>query len=509
VTALNLNAVNGDASLAAGTKDPVIKTSALAGKANSSAASSFSATLNQQVATRHNRDRQDMPAAENGVRDNDRSSKRSLQTDSPFPQQQPPKSCLEKSLADEDAGRCDGDADDLSQQTPLASVAAVAESPSQLSPLLETETETASAAASAKNGDTIAINYPFTTSLSVTSALANTSASNAAPSAAESLADTKIPENLLSLSDPRLLNNSQPKTLDGVGAIPGWSSLGDQQESSLVKDNEVFNKLAANVFTGQEGGKRALNADFLQQQHSQSGSYQLDKNAQFLVPPATERPRAEQFLAAMQAAIQTQPASVDRAGNSEAEINAPDLIKNVDTMNQSLSADAKSSALINAKADTSTDFANSTVRVLAPINERLGQGPWQHDLSQRINIMLNQQIQNAVVQLHPRHLGSMEISVTLGQDQQVNVSFQVQHLHAKDALDAALPKLREMLQAQGFNLNNSDVNYRHNHDGQESRAPRRTYYSALQEADADNADIKQAQAITLLHHASGGLDLFV
>jgi len=82
---------------------------------------------------------------------------------------------------------------------------------------------------------------------------------------------------------------------------------------------------------------------------------------------------------------------------------------------------------------------------------------WGQDAGQRIYWMVKQNVQQAELQLNPKHLGPMEVKISVGQDQQVNVSIITQQGAVKEALDTAMPRLREMLDNQGLNLGNVNV----------------------------------------------------
>lgn len=85
----------------------------------------------------------------------------------------------------------------------------------------------------------------------------------------------------------------------------------------------------------------------------------------------------------------------------------------------------------------------------------LRQPGWDQALSERVLWVANQKFQGAEIKLSPAHLGPIEVRVQLHQDQ-AQISFTAQHAPAREALEAALPRLREMFTANGYNL--VDVN---------------------------------------------------
>jgi flagellar hook-length control protein FliK len=77
-------------------------------------------------------------------------------------------------------------------------------------------------------------------------------------------------------------------------------------------------------------------------------------------------------------------------------------------------------------------------------------------MGERITTMIGQQIQHARILLDPPELGALEIKIQI-QNEQTSVNFVTQTTAAKDVLDAQLPRLREMLESQGMNLDQVDV----------------------------------------------------
>ena len=80
---------------------------------------------------------------------------------------------------------------------------------------------------------------------------------------------------------------------------------------------------------------------------------------------------------------------------------------------------------------------------------------WDQALSERVLWASNQRLQSAEIKLNPPQLGPIEVRVQMHQDQ-AQVSFTAQHASVREALEAALPRLREMFSANGFDL--VDVN---------------------------------------------------
>jgi flagellar hook-length control protein FliK len=80
----------------------------------------------------------------------------------------------------------------------------------------------------------------------------------------------------------------------------------------------------------------------------------------------------------------------------------------------------------------------------------------QQQLTEKVRWMVNSRNISAEIRLDPPDLGGMNIKVNLSGDS-ASVSFVVQSQHARDALDQAVPRLREMLEEHGIELGQSSV----------------------------------------------------
>jgi flagellar hook-length control protein FliK len=77
--------------------------------------------------------------------------------------------------------------------------------------------------------------------------------------------------------------------------------------------------------------------------------------------------------------------------------------------------------------------------------------------------MVGNQLQQASVHITPRHLGPIDIQVSI-QNDQTSVSFLAQNAAVKEALEAAIPRLREMFADSNLQLVNVDVGQRDSGD---------------------------------------------
>lgn len=79
------------------------------------------------------------------------------------------------------------------------------------------------------------------------------------------------------------------------------------------------------------------------------------------------------------------------------------------------------------------------------------------ELAERMTLMIGQKWHEAEIQLEPQGLGKMSIQLSIDQDQKASVQFVVQQGNARELLEQALPKLRDMLASQGVQLGQTSV----------------------------------------------------
>lgn len=85
----------------------------------------------------------------------------------------------------------------------------------------------------------------------------------------------------------------------------------------------------------------------------------------------------------------------------------------------------------------------------APIAVPVGEPGWGQAVGERMVWTVQQNLQHATIRLDPPHLGPLEISVSV-KDDQANVVVQAQHALTREALEAEMPRLRAMLGEAGF-----------------------------------------------------------
>jgi flagellar hook-length control protein FliK len=100
----------------------------------------------------------------------------------------------------------------------------------------------------------------------------------------------------------------------------------------------------------------------------------------------------------------------------------------------------------------------SGVQSAAPmrLEAPLASNPWSGEFSQKITWMITQRELTAELRLNPPDLGPLEVVLSVSGDQAA-AQFSSPHAAVRNAVEQALPKLREMLADNGIMLNNATV----------------------------------------------------
>lgn len=103
------------------------------------------------------------------------------------------------------------------------------------------------------------------------------------------------------------------------------------------------------------------------------------------------------------------------------------------------------------------------------INIPLGHAAWEQSLARQVLQAGQGQLRQLHIKLNPSNLGSIDIKLQLEGDS-ANIAFSSQHAVVREAVEASLPRLREMFSGSGINLGNVDVGGQDTAWGQEREA---------------------------------------
>ncbi|MDB6062940.1 MAG: hypothetical protein JWM78_3043 [Verrucomicrobiaceae bacterium] len=152
------------------------------------------------------------------------------------------------------------------------------------------------------------------------------------------------------------------------------------------------------------------------------------------------------------------------------------LIKQLDTTASSSSASSTTNVTVEAgkalqqPAQASAANNNATATVSIPV----AADGWTDAVTDKVMWFSANKINSAEIHLNPPDLGPLQVRISTQHDQ-TTVYFTSQHAAVRDALDQALPRLRDMMNSQGMQLLDAGVggqstaqqqNYRGNSEGQ-------------------------------------------
>lgn len=120
----------------------------------------------------------------------------------------------------------------------------------------------------------------------------------------------------------------------------------------------------------------------------------------------------------------------------------------------------------------------------ASLQKHFAEPGWQQELGEKLVWMHKQNMPSVELRLNPEHLGPVLVKIDVSHDQ-ATVAFTAQHLAVKEAIEAAIPKLREMLGNQQLNL--SDVNVSQQQSGQR-QSPREFFQTAGEQGQRRSGD---------------------
>ena len=192
---------------------------------------------------------------------------------------------------------------------------------------------------------------------------------------------------------------------------------------------------------------------------------------------------------------------------------------NATTASKSFATDEKSAALAASSQPNAAALASmqATATPLTPvnvfptqvtINTPVTHDKWGDEFNQKITWLANSKEQIAELHLNPPQLGPMDVVLKVSGDQ-ATALFTSPHAAVREAIEQALPKLREMLADSGIMLGNATVNDqapRNRHDGFDNKSQNsRSSIGGI--ADAGAASNMSARVSPISRH-NGIVDTF-
>lgn len=131
-----------------------------------------------------------------------------------------------------------------------------------------------------------------------------------------------------------------------------------------------------------------------------------------------------------------------------------------------------------------------------PVNVPVGTAEWADEIGSRMTMMVEQGKHTASLRLSPEHLGPLEVRITMNGDQ-ASVQFGAAHVDTRNAIENALPRLREMFASQGLSLADANV----------SREPPRQQQHPTPQSSSSSSGFNDEEGVTAVSAAQVRLGL--
>ena len=261
------------------------------------------------------------------------------------------------------------------------------------------------------------------------------------------------------------LNNQVEPGTQTASASLSVATAGSESNQSFAEHQKQQNQ----QFTGQTASAQAAE----QLTEPADANLETVRTVTTMLEPAVSIPVAAQ--------------KVEHAALLQSPAAAP-----VSAMSHSAQASSQVAALQTEKLETLT----ANLSLLEPNAAT--------QLKDRLMYQLNNKIQSAEVKITPEDLGTVQIKVNL-QQEQLSVQFVVQQSNAKELLEQQMPKLKDLLQQQGLQLTEGQVEQRQANDrrsGSEEKSGHRGY------AANTNGEVELAHVATVKKQSDRMVDYY-
>ena len=171
------------------------------------------------------------------------------------------------------------------------------------------------------------------------------------------------------------------------------------------------------------------------------------------VAASAPRPRADAPTAAVAAAAGAVQPEAEADSAAFAGLLAQDRAEPAALKDAAAALSPLSSPVQQASLNIAQAVAGAPADRIAA---RVGTPAWDNQVGQKIVWMLAGQEQSATLTLNPPDMGPMQVVLSVTNDQ-ATVTFSANQLEVRQALENAMPKLREMMSESGIALGNATV----------------------------------------------------
>jgi flagellar hook-length control protein FliK len=257
------------------------------------------------------------------------------------------------------------------------------------------------------------------------------------------------------------------------------------QNKSTTAIETVDDSLTKNTESQENSPREAENSEPKPLVTTQAVPVQIETETVKFDAPAEEKPALTPAKNLLADVLANRNNGGDMANNSgdkkgsdtpanSAALPTDSAVKNALDNKQSLDTKSFASLLSAEKSETASASATSTsindkaapqvataaVNKLAQdmkadvpaLTRPLSHPAWNQEVGERIIWMNNRGISSAEIRMNPQNMGPITVRIDVDAEQQTSVSFTAQNADVRTALEASIPRLREMLSSQNLNL---------------------------------------------------------
>lgn len=168
------------------------------------------------------------------------------------------------------------------------------------------------------------------------------------------------------------------------------------------------------------------------------------------------------------------------------------------------------SSNVSPALQTAPSISNSAVQGQPILNLQpsLQSEAWGRVLSSRVIWMAREGVQQASLKLNPASMGLVEVKLHM-HNEQASISFIAHHAATRDALEQALPRLRENFQENGMELVHADVSQENFSQADEQDNNKTTNNGSTSRRDKNDADAEStAHDVNITEQDIVGVSVF-
>ncbi|WP_242453212.1 flagellar hook-length control protein FliK [Photobacterium damselae] len=228
--------------------------------------------------------------------------------------------------------------------------------------------------------------------------------------------------------------------------VPLASKLASTDEVELKHHRSIDTGLDSHEFKTTVSGGKESTKELLESQQNKSVHGQnalLASKAELLPQGDAVKASINHSVVLSQAQTQSLLDQSHATDNKEASAQAA-----LQSLSAHQNGASSASSLLGNRQDTSLN--NQPPLLLT--KEQAGD-----QLADKVQMMAAKNLKQIDIRLDPPELGRMQIKLSLHDDNQASIQFQVAHQQTRDLIDQAMPRLRELLLQQGMQLAQSSV----------------------------------------------------